>query len=105
MGAEQEAGGGSPWRTMARLMANRYVLVLAVYFVWVFFFDANSLLNIYAARRRISNLEKKRAYYEQRIAEDEARLEELRTSRVSLEKFAREQYYMRAPQEDIYVVE
>lgn len=94
-----------PWGQVLRILSNRYVLGILVFALWVSFFDANSVVNILSARRRVSALEAKRQYYEQRIAEDRERLHDLQTSRVSLERFAREQYYMRRPNEDVFVVE
>ena len=52
----------------------------------------------------MKELGEKKAYYQQQIDEEQRRLDELHTSRENLEKFAREQYYMRRANEDIYVV-
>ncbi|PIE84227.1 MAG: septum formation initiator [Bacteroidia bacterium] len=88
-----------------RLLTNRYVVILVVYGVWVTIFDANSLVDIRQASVRVEQLKQKKAYYEEKITRDSLRLVELKTSRHNLEKFAREQYYMRRENEDIYVVE
>lgn len=100
-----DAARGLPVGRLLALMSNRYVLVLLVFSLWVIFFDANSVINIYRARRRVASLEEKKRYYDACIAADEARLRDLKTSRMSLEKFARERYYMRRANEDVYVVE
>jgi len=85
-------------------LSRHYVLVILVFVVWVGFFDANSLVNIFAARRRVSELQEKKRFYQQQIDVERRRLYELHTNRSNLEKFAREQYYMRRPTEDVYVV-
>ncbi len=87
------------------LLTNRYVIVLVVYGVWVTIFDANSLMEIHGASVRVDLLNQKKKYYEEKITRDSMRLVELKTNRSNLEKFAREQYYMRRDNEDIYVVE
>ncbi len=94
-----------PWgeRLFARL-SNLYFLLTLLIVLWSIFFDANSLMNILAGRRRISDLKEKREYYQQQIKEERRRLKELKTDRRNLEKFAREQYFMRKANEDIYVV-
>lgn len=73
--------------------------------MWVLFFDANSLVNIRSAQRRIDELRERKAYYEERILADRRRIEELRTDGENLEKYARETYYMRRRNEDLFIVE
>ena len=90
-------------RFFARL-SNLYVLLIVIFVVWVGLFDGNSLMNIFAGQRRLKELKEKREYYQQQIKEERRRLEELRTNRRNLEKFAREQYFMRKANEEIYVV-
>ncbi len=78
--------------------------MLLIFVVWVGLFDANSVVNIFSARRRVHELKEKKSYYQRQIAEEQRRLQELHTNRRNLEKFAREQYFMRKANEDIYVV-
>lgn len=85
-------------------LSKKYVILLLVFVVWAGIFDANSLVNILSARRRVKELGEKKIYYQQQIDDEQRRLDELHTSRANLEKFAREQYYMRRANEDIYVV-
>jgi cell division protein FtsB len=49
-------------------------------------------------------MEKQREYYIEKIKTDSRKLKELRTDRENLEKFAREQYYMKRDNEDIFIV-
>ena len=86
------------------LLSKRIVLLLLIFVVWVGLFDANSVVNIFSARRRVHELKEKKSYYQRQIAEEQRRLQELHTNRRNLEKFAREQYFMRKANEDIYVV-
>ena len=85
-------------------LSKKYVILLLVFVIWAGIFDANSLVNILSARHRVKELGEKKAYYQQQIDEEQRRLDELHTSRENLEKFARQQYYMRRANEDIYVV-
>lgn len=50
------------------------------------------------------DMEKQKEYYIEKIATDSRKLKELRTDRENLEKFAREQYYMKRDNEDIFIV-
>lgn len=52
----------------------------------------------------LRQLEKDKEYYRERIEEDQRKLKELKTSDENLEKFAREQYFMKRDNEDIYII-
>ncbi len=86
------------------LLRNKYVLASLVFGVWLLFFDQNNLLNRYDDVRNLKKLEEEKVYYEQKIKDDQQRLRELKTDRENLEKFAREQYLMKKPNEDIFIV-
>lgn len=93
------------WQRLAPLRRNGYAVGFAVFVVWVSFFDADSLYNILSARKRVRTLERQREYYMERIAQDRQRLNELQTDAQNLEKYARETYYMRRPDEDLFIIE
>lgn len=79
------------------------VLVL-VFAVWVIFFDNNSLVNMIKLKGEINELENERDYYLDKIEKDNRRIQELKTNKKNLEKFAREQYLMKKKNEDIYII-
>lgn len=54
--------------------------------------------------KNLRQLENDREYYMQRIEEDSRKLNELKTSDENLEKFAREEYFMKKDNEDIYII-
>jgi len=43
-------------------------------------------------------------YYKNRIASDNQKLQDLHAGKEELEKFAREQYHMSKPNEDVFVI-
>jgi cell division protein FtsB len=49
-------------------------------------------------------LNKQKEYYLERIEADKQKLEDLNAGKKQLEKFAREQYYMSKPDEDLFIV-
>lgn len=55
-------------------------------------------------KNKISSLKKEKIYYQTKIKEDTRKKEELLGSKENLEKFAREQYLMKRPNEDIFVI-
>jgi hypothetical protein len=54
--------------------------------------------------RNLRKLKSDREYYDNRIGEDKRKLYELRTDSRNLEKFAREQYRMKKPEEDLFII-
>jgi len=85
-------------------MRNKYLLTLVVFFLWMLLFDSNSWIDGVRQIRNIIKLKKEREYYIEKIEVDRNRLKELRTNNENLEKFAREQYLMKKPDEDIFII-
>ena len=55
-------------------------------------------------RGKIATLKKEKAYYQNKIEEDNRKMKELLSNKDNLEKFAREQYLMKNKNEDIFVI-
>ena len=87
-----------------KLMTNMYVLVLSVFVVWMLFFDTNSLLIHLELRKEIKKLEKTQDFLKKEIAKDKKIIETL-SNEDELEKFAREEYYLKKKNEEIYLIE
>jgi len=87
-----------------RGLRNKYLIALTVFLVWLLIFDHNSLIDRAKYVRILNALEEERQFYNQRIEEDSKRLKELKTDKKNLEKFAREQYFMKKEDEDIFVI-
>lgn len=87
-----------------QVASNLYVLVLTIFLVWMLFFDQNSLLIHLELRREIDKLEQQQEFLREQIARDKEIIETLSDPK-ELEKFAREQYYLKKPDEDIYIIE
>ena len=68
------------------------------------FFDQNNMVDRIKMSSEIKQLEEDREYYLEQIQKDSARLNELTTNKENLEKYAREQFLMKKPDEDVFVV-
>jgi cell division protein FtsB len=86
------------------IVTNMYVLVLTVFVVWMVFFDTNSLLIHWELKKQINNLEKQKEFLHEEIAKDKKIIKKL-SDPEELEKFAREQYYLKKKNEEIYLIE
>ena len=87
-----------PW------LKNKYVLTIAVFTIWMLFFDQNNIVDRIKMTNEIRQLEEDREFYHEQIQKDSARLSELTTNKENLEKYAREQFLMKKPNEDVFVV-
>ena len=85
-------------------LRNKYLLTIIVFFVWLLLLDSNNLISRYKEMKNLRKLKSEKEYYVQRIEEDKRKLHELKTDNQNLEKFAREQYRMKKPDEDLYII-
>ncbi len=97
------------WKTLRqkkwfKFMTNTYVLVLTIFVIWMAFFDTNSLLIHRELQQEIDKLEQQREFLKQEIDHDKEVLEQLRDPE-ELEKYARENYYMKKDDEEIFLIE
>ncbi len=89
---------------MPSFLRNRYLLTIIIFFVWLLLLDSNNLISRVRELKNLRKLKSEKEYYVQRIEEDKRKLHELKTDNRNLEKFAREQYRMKKPDEDLYII-
>ncbi|MBT3384581.1 MAG: septum formation initiator family protein [Prolixibacteraceae bacterium] len=90
--------------SIVRLLSNKYFIASILFLAWLFFFDENSIIVQQKNNQQLKELIQQEEYYIERIASDRQKLENLKSGKEELEKFAREQYYMSKPDEDIFIV-
>ncbi|OFX28000.1 MAG: hypothetical protein A2033_16940 [Bacteroidetes bacterium GWA2_31_9] len=92
------------WIFTLPILKNKFILTSIFFIVWVIFFDNNNLIDRISNLKVLNQLQKDQEYYKEKIYTDTKRLEELRTDKENLEKFAREQYLMKKKNEDIFIM-
>ncbi|KGO91184.1 septum formation initiator [Flavobacterium subsaxonicum WB 4.1-42 = DSM 21790] len=85
-------------------LSNRYVLVIIFVIVWMFFLDNYSYFEHKVLDQEIDELEDNKEYYIQEIKKDSTSIKQLKNADQT-EKYAREKYYMKRDNEDIYIIE
>ena len=65
----------------------------------------NTIIKWIKAKNEITYQEKQMEIFHQQIEDMDESIEDLKTNRDSLEKFARERFYFAAPGEDVYIIE
>lgn len=91
----------SLWQRLPAPLQNRYYLTLVVFFFIMIFLDRHSLWTQFRLHRAQQRLENDKSFYEQKIKEA---AEEAEDFELTKEKFAREHYYMKRRNEDVYII-
>lgn len=94
----------SKWFKIVAIFSSIYILILTAFVVWMVFFDTNSLRIHMELKNEINNLEKQKEYLREQIENDKKIIKKL-SDPEELEKFAREQYYLKKKNEEIYLIE
>jgi len=84
---------------------NKYRVVLIIFLVLIFTSGDSNLLKRCQYDEKIRVLEKEIKYHQTEIEINQKKLEDLNTNNERLERFAREEYFMKEQDEDIFIIE
>ena len=88
-----------------KILRNFYFSSSLLLFFWLLFFDGNDLITLGKTKGKVSDAERQKEYYLDKIEEVKKNKQELLGNKYLLEKYAREKYLMKKPSEDIYLIE
>lgn len=89
------------WQRLPAPLQNRYYLTLVVFLFIMVFLDRHSLWTQWKLWRAQQQLEADRSYYEEKIKEAKEEAEDFELTK---EKFAREHYFMKRADEDVFII-
>lgn len=87
-----------------RFLRSFYFLTGLGFLIWMFIFDANDFVRQYQMYAEWQRVQVERDYYLREIEKVKKDRAELLSSPELLEKFARENYIMKRPGEDVFVL-
>jgi cell division protein DivIC len=87
-----------------KLLKNKYLVALIVFSVYMLFIDSNNLIRQINMINELSKVDKEREYYLKEIHENKSTTEELLSNPDMLERYAREKFLMKRPDEDIFLI-
>ena len=87
-----------------RFISNKYLLILILFLIWMFFFDTNSFFIHNELNHDVNALEDNKEFYKEEIKNDKAFIEKMKDSN-EVEKFAREAYFLKKENEEIFIIE
>ncbi len=85
-------------------LKNKYVVTFIAFLIWMLFFDGDDILSQIKLRMELKDLNNQKEFYLEKTKEVRADKEELLSNKKLLEKFAREKYWMKKDDEDLFIV-
>ncbi len=86
-------------------LKNKYLLTAVGFAIWVLFIDDRDFITThFRHKQELKKLEQSKKYYQQQIAATKTELERLKSNPTTLEKYAREKYFMKKDNEDVFVI-
>lgn len=89
---------------LLQLIKNKYVIATIVFLAIILFISENNIFVSHRLRHEVNRLHKEEVQLQQDIAEDSTLMLSLEDDLAAKERYAREHYYMRAENEDIFVI-
>lgn len=91
-------------KRLLELIKNKYFIAIVAFGVWMLFFDKNDMLSQYEYHVEVNKLQQEKDFYLKETASVKKDLKELDSNLNSAEKFAREKYFMKKDNEDVFVI-
>ncbi|MEM6719996.1 MAG: septum formation initiator family protein [Bacteroidota bacterium] len=86
-------------------LKNIYIIISVIFIAWMLFLDANSWFSSHRELdKQIELLEEQKANLLRAIKKDKISIKKF-SNMAELEKFARERYFMKKENEEIYIIE
>ena len=83
---------------------TKYVIAFVLFLLIMFVFDSNNIPSRVMNKIKIEKLKREIAYFEEKIEIDKQKMDAL-NSDDNIEKFAREEFLMKKPNEEIFIIE
>lgn len=89
-------------RAIPAPLRNKYFLVLVFLTMWMVFFDKHGLYENWGLSQKVHQMEADRDYYLEQIEQVK---EDKKDLQLNIEKYAREHYFMKKNNEDVFIFE
>ncbi|HAL65779.1 MAG TPA: septum formation initiator [Bacteroidales bacterium] len=81
-----------------------FLILFALFLIWLTFFDPNSLITQIKLSNQEKQMREQAEWYRQEINRYKTQLNEIMYNPEVTEKFVREQYLMKKPNEEIFLI-
>ncbi|WP_027385509.1 FtsB family cell division protein [Chryseobacterium gregarium] len=91
-------------KLIQKYVLNKYTITIGLFLVWMVFFDKTSFLVINELNGEINKYEDQLQYYKTEYEKNDAFYKKLMNNKSEKEKYARENYFMKKPNEEIFIL-
>jgi cell division protein FtsB len=91
-------------KKIQKIFLNKYTITICLFLVWMTFFDKTSFLVINELNGEISKYEDQLTYYKAEYEKNDTFYKKLMNNKSEKEKYARENYFMKKPNEEIFIL-
>ncbi len=92
-------------RGWTRFVFNKYIIATIIFLVIIFFIKKDNIFKINRLDNILKSMEAEIDEYDRVYVQDSITLEKLKTDSAFREKYARENYYLKNENEDVYIIE
>ena len=85
-------------------LKNKFFISIVAFIAWMLFFDKNDYITQHYRTKELEKLQKSRQYYIGQISSENQQLELLKSNPATLEKYAREKYFMKRDNEELLLI-
>ncbi len=86
-------------------LKNKFFIVTIVFIVWVIFFAQYDLMSIKKQRQELNEMKEKIEYLHQEVVKLQNEKQLLENDSNTVERYAREKYFMKKDNEDVYMID
>ncbi|HMN32739.1 MAG TPA: septum formation initiator family protein [Chitinophagaceae bacterium] len=86
-------------------LKNKFFIVTIVFIVWVTFFAQYDILSVKNQRQELNEMKEKIEYLHQEVEKQQNEKQLLENDSNTVERYAREKYFMKKDNEDIYMID
>ena len=86
-----------------KYIKNKYVIISTLLFLHLLITEETNVFQLISERQQIGVVKRENEQKRQEIIDTKRSIEELTSDKEKLEKFAREQYFMKKANEDVFI--
>ncbi len=87
-----------------QIAKNKYFIATSFFLIWIGFFDQNDWVSRKSIENQIDQLESDKLFFTEEVERLQKEEKHLKENDSELEKYARENFYMKKEGEDLYVI-
>lgn len=86
------------------LVMNKYFIASFLFLLYLLFFDRYNIPSQFRRYSELSEIDRYREFYLSEIEANERQLDDLNSGTWAMEKYARETYFMKKDNEDVFII-